>query len=89
MSITVRNHNQELHVSRLTTAEIVYHRPDHPEHLQSFIWQKLDFAPDFPQLRRFLEFWSRYIEGRLDSVRVGQGGHPGRHGGADPGFRLH
>ena len=89
MSITVRNHNQELPVSRLTTAEIIYYRPDHPEQLQSFIWQKLDFAPDFPHLRRFLEFWSRNIEGRLHSVRVGQAGHPGRHGGGYPGPRLH
>ena len=57
---------------RLTTAEIIYHLPDHPDLLQSFIWQKLDLAPDFPELRRFLEFWSRNIEGKLHSVRVGQ-----------------
>jgi uncharacterized protein Usg len=57
---------------RLTTAEIIYHLPDHPDLLQSFIWQKLDSAPDFPELRRFLEFWSRNLEGKLHSVRVGQ-----------------
>ena len=33
---------------RLTTAEIIYHMPDHPDLLQSFVWQKLDLAPDFP-----------------------------------------
>ena len=27
---------------RLTTAEILYHLPDHPGVLQTFIWQKLD-----------------------------------------------
>ena len=26
---------------RLTTAEILYHLPDHPAVLQTFIWQKL------------------------------------------------
>ena len=57
---------------RLTTAEIIYHLPDHPDLLQSFIWQKLDRAPDFPELRRFLEFWSRNIEGKLHSVKIGQ-----------------
>jgi uncharacterized protein Usg len=57
---------------RLTTAEIIYQMPDHPDLLQSFIWQKLDLAPDFPELRRFLEFWSRNIEGKLHSVKVGQ-----------------
>jgi uncharacterized protein Usg len=63
---------------RLTTAEIIYHMPDHPDLLQSFIWQKLDLAPDFPELRRFLEFWSRNIEGKLHSVKVGQARSPGR-----------
>jgi len=57
---------------RLTTAEIIYHLPDHPDLLQSFIWQKLDLAPDFPELRRFLDFWTRNIEGKLHSVKVGQ-----------------
>lgn len=57
---------------RLTTAEIVYRLPDHPDLLQSFIWQHLDLAPDYPNLRRFLKFWQSNIEGRLHSVRVGQ-----------------
>jgi len=59
---------------RLTTAEILYHLPDHPTVLQSYIWQEMDLAPDFPSLRRFLDFWRRDIEGRLHSVRVGQSG---------------
>ncbi|MGH6873013.1 MAG: usg protein [Rhizomicrobium sp.] len=55
---------------RLTTAEILYHMPDHPAVLQSFIWQELDIAPKFPVLNRFLNFWMRDIEGQLHSVRV-------------------
>jgi uncharacterized protein Usg len=78
MSMTVSDHKQEFRDYRLTTAEIIYHLPDQPEVLQSFIWQRLDSAPDFPELRRFLEFWSRTIEGRLHSVRVGQARHSGR-----------
>lgn len=57
---------------RLTTAEIIYRLPDHPGLVQSFIWQKFDLAPDFPELRKFLEFWSLNIEGRLHSVNVKQ-----------------
>ena len=57
---------------RLTTAEIIYRLPDHPALLQSFIWQKFDLAPDYPVLRRFLEFWSANIEGKLHSVNVKQ-----------------
>lgn len=55
---------------RLTTAEILYHMPDHPALLQSFVWQDYDMAPSFPVLRRFLDFWAAKIEGKLHSVRV-------------------
>ena len=55
---------------RLTTAEILYHMPDHPGILQSFIWQHFDLAPEFPELQKFLEFWERNIDGRLHSVKV-------------------
>jgi uncharacterized protein Usg len=55
---------------RLTTAEILYRMPDHPAVLQTFIWQKHDLAPAFPELSRFLDFWKREIEGALHSVRV-------------------
>jgi uncharacterized protein Usg len=56
---------------RLTTAEILYHLPDHPMLLQSFLWQDYDIAPHFPELKRFLDFWTREIEGKLHSVQVG------------------
>lgn len=55
---------------RLTTAEILYHLPDHPAVLQSYIWQELDVAPKFPILNRFLHFWQCNLDGRLHSVRV-------------------
>lgn len=57
---------------RLTTAEIIYHLPDHPALLQTFIWQKFDVAPDFPELHKFLDFWRGNIEGRLHSVSIKQ-----------------
>ena len=62
---------RQLHGYRLTTAEILYHLPDHPAVLQTYVWQDLDIAPKFPVLSRFLDFWGREIEGRLHSVRVG------------------
>lgn len=55
---------------RLTTAEIIYRLPDHPALLQSFVWQHYDLQPEFPVLRRFLDYWVRHIEGKLHSVRV-------------------
>jgi uncharacterized protein Usg len=61
---------RQLNNYRLTTAEILYHLPDHPALLQTYIWQDLDIAPQFPVLHKFLEFWEREIEGNLHSVRV-------------------
>ncbi|HOO52194.1 MAG TPA: usg protein [Alphaproteobacteria bacterium] len=55
---------------RLTTAEIVYHLPDHPKLLQSYIWQEYDLAPKFPELKRFLDFWAKELDGKLHSVYI-------------------
>lgn len=55
---------------RLTTVEIIYHIPDHPDVLQSFIWQDYDLPPDFPKLRDFLEFWARSLDGKVHSAYV-------------------
>lgn len=76
---------------RLTTAEILYHMPDHPKLLQTYVWQELDLAPEFPTLKRFLEFWSRNLDGRLHSVRVANAGliQPPRFQVADTMLQLH
>ena len=76
---------------RLTTAEILYRMPDHPAVLQTFIWQKLDRAPGFPELTRFLEFWKREIEGPLHAVRVASEGlvKPAELRYVEGVFRLH
>jgi uncharacterized protein Usg len=55
---------------RLTTAEILYHLPDHPVLLQSFVWQEYDLAPNFPELHKFLKFWQRELDGKLHSVQI-------------------
>jgi uncharacterized protein Usg len=54
----------------LTTAEILYRRPDSHVILQSYLWQEYDLFPEFPSLKKFLEFWRRELEGPLHSVRV-------------------
>jgi uncharacterized protein Usg len=68
--MAMRDLRLQLQGYRLTTAEILYHLPDHPKILQTFLWQQLDIAPDFPVLHRFLDFWVRNIEGKLHSVKV-------------------
>jgi uncharacterized protein Usg len=52
----------------LTTAQILYHMPDHPHLIQSFVWQQYDLAPKFPALFKFLDFWQEKLDGPLHSV---------------------
>lgn len=61
---------QKLLTHRLTTAEILYHMPDHPALLQTYVWQDYDLAPRFPGLKKFLDFWEASLDGKLHSVRV-------------------
>ncbi|WP_137390525.1 hypothetical protein [Rhodoligotrophos defluvii] len=68
-----RNSLRKAHLDerlQLTTAEILYYLPDHPEILQTFLWQHYDTAPRFPRLTRFLDFWRTSIEATLAEVRV-------------------
>lgn len=52
----------------ITTAEFLYHMPDHPHLLQTFIWQHFDIAPKFPALYKFIDFWQERLDGPLHSV---------------------
>ena len=76
---------------RLTTAEILYHRPDHPSLLQSYVWQEYDLCPKFPELQRFLAFWKKSLDGMLHSVTVAHSGliKPADLRAVDGVFRLH
>jgi uncharacterized protein Usg len=53
----------------LTTAHILYRMPDFTSVLQTYLWQDYDLAPDFPQMRKFLDFWEKKLDGALHSVR--------------------
>jgi uncharacterized protein Usg len=55
---------------RLTTAEVLFYMPNHPSLLQSFAWQTLDIAPDYPRIQRFLDYWRREIDAVIHSVSI-------------------
>ncbi|MGE0153334.1 MAG: usg protein [Reyranellaceae bacterium] len=76
---------------RLTTAEILYRLPDHRHLFQTFVWQDLDLAPDFPVLRKFLDFWQRNLDGPLYKVRVASAGliQPAEWRYAEAQYSLH
>ena len=75
----------------LTTAHILYRRPDHHWLLQSYVWQAYDLFPAFPELNRFLAFWREKLEGPLYSVQVAHQKliKPAELRTVDGVFRLH
>jgi uncharacterized protein Usg len=75
----------------LTTANILYRRPDHPWLLQSYVWQGYDRCPNFPELQQFLGFWQRSLEGVLHSVTVAHSKlvKPAELRAVDGVYRLH
>ena len=75
----------------LTTANILYRRPDHPWLLQSYVWQNYDLCPDFPELQGFLDFWQKSLEGVVHSVTVAHSYliKPAEIKSVDGIFRLH
>lgn len=75
----------------LTTAHILYRRPDHPWLLQTYVWQDYDLCPKFPELFKFLEFWQRSLDGPLFSVTVAHSKliKPAEIHAMDGVFRLH
>ena len=75
----------------LTTAEILYRRPDHNWLLQTYVWQEYDLCPNFPELQGFLRFWQRSLEGILHSVTVAHSRliKPAELTAIDGEFRMH
>ncbi len=65
----------------LTTANILYRRPDHPWLLQSYVWQSYDECPEFPALHRFLAFWQDFP--RWNASLGDRRSFEARHTGAD------
>jgi len=75
----------------LTTAEIVYRRPDRRWLLQTYVWQDYDMFPNFPALKDFLAFWKKSLEGPLFAVTVAHSKliKPAELHAVDGVFRLH
>ncbi|MBV9971075.1 MAG: usg protein [Xanthobacteraceae bacterium] len=86
-----RDFRRQLAGYGLTTANILYRRPDHPWLLQTYVWQAYDLCPSFPELQRFLDFWRKSLEGDLHSVTVAHAKmiKPAELRTVDGLFRLH
>ena len=86
-----RDFQRQLGGYGLTTAQILYRRPDHPWLLQTYVWQNYDLFPKFPKLMRFLEFWMAKLDGPLHSVQIAHNKlvKPAEFKAVNGEFRLH
>ena len=86
-----RDFKRQLEGYGLTTAQILYRRPDRLWLLQTYVWQNYDLCPKFPELHKFLEFWQSKLDGPLHSVTVAHSGliSPAEFRAVDGVFRLH
>ncbi len=75
----------------LTTAEILYRRPDRQWLLQTYVWQDYDLFPNFPALKYFLAFCQQELDGPLFAVTVAHSKliKPAELRAVDGVFRLH
>jgi uncharacterized protein Usg len=89
--VASRDFERQMKGYGLTTAHILYRRPDHPWLLQAYVWQDYDSWPAFPTLQRFLAFWRRELDGPLHSVTVAHSRllKPAEFRAVDGVFRLH
>lgn len=55
---------------RLVRAKIAYQENDRPHLQRNIEWEDYDLAPDYPELKRFLEVFSNHLDGAIDVVRV-------------------
>jgi len=54
----------------LVTIEVLYHMPDHPHVLNTFVWQTLDQPPELLRARAFIDYWQAEIEAQIAQVRI-------------------
>ncbi len=89
--LSSKDFRRQLEGYGLTTANILYRRPDHPWLLQTYVWQDYDLCPQFPELNKFLHFWLEKLEGPLHSVTVAHARliKPAEIRAVDGEFRLH
>lgn len=61
---------EDLNECELVTTEILYHMPDYPKVLNTFVWQTYDFPPSLPRVQAFIHHWQTKIDAQIAQVRI-------------------
>ena len=56
-------------IRELVTVEILYELPDYSI-LNTFLWQTNDMVPEYPRIRKFLNYWDAHIEAEIREIQL-------------------
>ena len=59
---------EERIIEQLTLIQIYYYMPDYPSVITDFTWQTMDLYPQFPRMRRFLNYWHENIDAKINEI---------------------
>ena len=54
----------------VATVQVIYFIPDHLHILNEYIWQTEDELPEYPRIKRFLDYWDKNIDGPIKEVYI-------------------
>ena len=54
----------------VATVQVIYFIPDHLHILNEFIWQTEDELPEYPRIKKFLDYWDKNIDGPIKGVYI-------------------
>jgi uncharacterized protein Usg len=63
--------NDKIITAQLTFIQVYYYMPDYPSVINEFAWQTMDIYPRFPRTKRFLDFWSKNIDAKINQIYLG------------------
>lgn len=49
---------------------VLYWMPDYNNILQQFMWSTEDVVPEYPRVKKFLNFWHENIEAVISEVQI-------------------
>ena len=54
----------------IATVQVIYFIPDHLHIVNEFMWQTEDELPEYPRIKRCLDYWDNNIDGPIKEVYI-------------------
>jgi len=54
----------------VVTVNVIYYLPDYNSIVNEFLWQSLDLRPEYPRIKKFLNFWQTEIDAVIKEIQL-------------------